>query len=240
MARLYDSLDSTNDEARRLSEQGETGPLWLRSLKQTKGRGRRGRTWYSEPGNLFATGLITLECSPAEAANLSFVAALAVAEAIDHHVPQNLVSLKWPNDVLIEGRKTSGILLESWQGANGFHIAIGIGVNVLTYPHAMDQQITCVARHLLNGQPTVTVEILFEALRRHFQTWFDVWVEAGFAPIAQAWLTRATGVGQPIMVRLQHETLEGRFLGLSMTGALQLEQRDGTIADVAAGDVFFT
>ena len=237
--RLYDTLDSTNDEARRLSDGGETGPLWVRSLEQTKGRGRRGRTWLGEPGNLFTTGLFTLTCGPAEAANLSFVAALAVAEAIDPHVAQGSVSLKWPNDVLIAGKKTSGILLESWHGPAGFHLAVGIGVNVRTRPDGVDQPITCVADHVPARQPDVSAEILFDTLRDRFHDWFDLWAQMGFAPVAQAWLARATGVGQPITVRLPQETLEGRFYGLAVNGALQLEQADGAILDVTAGDVFF-
>ncbi|AMS29054.1 hypothetical protein AEM38_05550 [Hyphomonadaceae bacterium UKL13-1] len=237
--RLYDTIDSTNDEARRLSEGGETGPLWVRSLEQTKGRGRRGRTWLGQPGNLFTTGLFTLSCGPAEAANLSFVAALAVAEAIDPFVAQGAVSLKWPNDVLIGGKKTSGILLESWQGPYGFHLAVGIGVNVRTSPDGIDQPITCVADHVPTGYSPMSAEVLFEGLRARFHDWFDVWTKLGFAPIAGAWLARASGVGQPIIVRLPHETLEGRFHGLAPSGALQLEQPDGTIHEVTAGDVFF-
>jgi BirA family biotin operon repressor/biotin-[acetyl-CoA-carboxylase] ligase len=237
--RLYDTIDSTNDEARRLTEGGETGPLWVRSLEQTKGRGRRGRTWLGEPGNLFTTGLFTLTCGPAEAANLSFIAALGVAEAVDPHVTDGLVSLKWPNDVLIAGKKTSGILLESWQGPYGFHVAVGIGVNVRTRPNNMDQPITCVADHVRYGHPPVSAEILFEALRERFQKWFNLWAQAGFAAIAETWLMRASGVGEPIIVRLPHETLEGRFYGLARNGALQLKQADGTIVEVTAGDVFF-
>lgn len=237
--RLYDTIDSTNDEARRLTEGGETGPLWVRSLEQTNGRGRRGRTWLGDPGNLFTTGLFPLTCGPAEAANLSFVAALAVAEAIDPHVTSGAVSLKWPNDVLIAGKKTSGILLESWQGPYGFHLAVGIGVNVRTRPDGIDQPITCVADHVPFSQSQVSAEVLFEALRHRFHTWFDIWAQAGFAPIAEAWLARASGVGQPIIVRLPHETLEGHFHGLSPTGALQLAQTNSTILDVTAGDVFF-
>ena len=237
--RLYDTIDSTNDEARRLSEGGEVGPLWVRALEQAKGRGSRGRSWLGEPGNLFTTGLFTLTCGPAEAANLSFVAALAVAEAIDCFVPPHEVSLKWPNDVLIDGRKTSGILLESWQGPHGFHLAIGIGVNVRTSPDGIDQPITCVSDHLRTGQSPVSAEILFEGLQARFHDWFDLWSQQGFAPIAKAWLARASGLGQPMIVRLPHETLEGRFHGLAAGGALQLEQADGTIVDVTAGDVFF-
>jgi BirA family biotin operon repressor/biotin-[acetyl-CoA-carboxylase] ligase len=183
--------------------------------------------------------LFTLTCGPAEAANLSFVAALAVAEAIDPHVTQGSVSLKWPNDVLIAGKKTSGILLESWHGSSGFHLAVGIGVNVRTRPDGVEQPITCVADHVPFSHPPVSAENLFEALRDRFHDWFDLWARMGFAPVAQAWLARASGVGQPIIVRLPQETLEGRFHGLAPNGALQLEQADGPILEVTAGDVFF-
>jgi BirA family transcriptional regulator, biotin operon repressor / biotin---[acetyl-CoA-carboxylase] ligase len=234
-----DQIDSTNDEARRRADAGATGPLWIRANSQTKGRGRRGRSWLSEPGNLFMTGLLTLDCTPLEAANLSFVTALAVAQAIDHFVDQREVLLKWPNDVLLAGQKTSGILLESWTSPHGLQIAIGIGVNVVTKPENLDQGITCIADHALPDRNHCDAATLFTYILHHFHNSLALWREQGFEPIRVAWLARAKGLGQPIVARLPHETLEGLFRGLGRDGALELELPNGRRRDVTAGDVFF-
>lgn len=235
-----DSVTSTNDEIRRLADGGATGPLWVRAVTQTKGRGRRGRSWLSEPGNLFMTGLLTLDCKPAEAANLSFLTALAVAEAIDHFVKPSQIQLKWPNDVLIQGCKTSGILLESWTSAQGLQVAIGIGINVVTMPDNIEQKITCIAHHAAPDKGICDAATLFILVVWHFHDWLAIWREQGFAPIRTAWLSRAKGLGQPITARLPHETIEGVFQGLAQDGALELVLADGTMRLVTAGDVFYT
>jgi BirA family transcriptional regulator, biotin operon repressor / biotin---[acetyl-CoA-carboxylase] ligase len=232
-------VDSTNEEVRRRADAGATGPLWIRADSQTKGRGRRGRSWLSAPGNLFMTGLLTLDCTPAQAANLSFVTALAVAEAIDHFVEPKNVQLKWPNDVLICGAKTSGILLESWNAQNGFQVAVGIGINVVTMPENVDQMITCVAHHQVPSRNHCDSATLFGFVLQHFHSRLAQWHEHGFEPICDAWLARARGLGDPIVVRLPNETLEGVFKGLGRDGALTVELSDGKQRHVTAGDVFF-
>jgi BirA family transcriptional regulator, biotin operon repressor / biotin---[acetyl-CoA-carboxylase] ligase len=240
IATLYfTTIDSTNDEVRRHANQGALGPLWVRAATQTNGRGRRGRSWLSEPGNLFMTGLLTLDYSPQEAANLSFVAALAVAEAIENYVPPHLVDLKWPNDVLIDGHKSSGILLESWTSQAGLQIAIGIGINVVTPPANIDQKITCIGYHQIPDSNRCEAATLFEFVLRSFHYWLALWREQGFYPVREAWLSKARGLGQPIVARLPHETLEGIFVGLGHDGALEIEMLDGTRRHITAGDVFF-
>jgi len=107
----YAELDSTNEEARRLAEAGETGPLWISAARQTAGRGRRGRAWDTPAGNLAATLLLWPQASQAVTGQLSFAAALAAAEMVQHFAPDAAVTVKWPNDVLAEGRKIAGILL---------------------------------------------------------------------------------------------------------------------------------
>lgn len=236
---VLDTVDSTNDEVRRRADAGAVGPLWVRAASQTNGRGRRGRSWLSEPGNLFMTALLTLNCTPIQAANLSFVAALAVAEAIDHFVDQTQVALKWPNDVLINGHKTSGILLESWTSEAGLQIAIGIGVNVVTMPENIDQKITCLAAHRMPHVSSCDAEHVANLVVAHFHKWLAQWHLQGFEPIREAWLDRATGLGQEITAKLPHETLQGVFRGLSHDGALDLELPDSTRRQVTAGDIFF-
>jgi BirA family transcriptional regulator, biotin operon repressor / biotin---[acetyl-CoA-carboxylase] ligase len=237
---FLDSVDSTNDEVRRLADAGAVGPLWVRAFSQTKGRGRRGRSWLSEPGNLFMTGLLTLKVSPLEAANLSFLTALAVGEAIDPFVEPTNVALKWPNDVLIGGKKTSGILLESWAAPGGLHVAIGIGINVVTRPQGVDQEITCVADHALSSNIKCDAQTLFNSVIAHFHQWLDLWQNHGFDPIVGAWLDRAKGLGQPMVARLPHESVEGIFKGIGRDGALELLMADGNLRRITAGDVFFS
>jgi BirA family transcriptional regulator, biotin operon repressor / biotin---[acetyl-CoA-carboxylase] ligase len=232
-------VTSTNDIVRERAREGALGPLWIRATSQTKGRGRRGRSWLSAPGNLFMTGLLTLEVRPSEAANLSFVAALAVAEAVEAVVPPSLIGLKWPNDVLLDGQKCCGILLESWDSAAGLQIAIGIGINVLSQPDNIDQIITCLADHALPDSNDCEAATLFEFVLSSFHYWLALWREQGFEVIRTAWLERALGLGQPIIVRLPNETCEGIFVGLASDGALNLQLSNGRLRQISAGDVFF-
>jgi BirA family transcriptional regulator, biotin operon repressor / biotin---[acetyl-CoA-carboxylase] ligase len=233
------TVTSTNDIVRERASEGALGPLWVRATSQTKGRGRRGRSWLGAPGNLFMTGLLTLDVSPSQAANLSFVAALAVAEAIEAVVPSSLVGLKWPNDVLLDGQKCCGILLESWESTFGLQVVVGIGINVKSQPDNIDQAITCLADHALPNSNACDAATLFEFVLSSFHYWLALWREQGFEVIRDAWLARAMGVGQPIVARLPNETLEGVFVGLAPDGALLLQRADGLMRQISAGDVFF-
>src|SRR6185437_13962094 len=124
----YDEIDSTNAEARRRAEVGEAGPVWITAAVQTAGRGRRGRSWSTARGNLAATLLMTTDAPPVEAAQVSFVAALAAAELADACLGEGVARLKWPNDVLVHGKKAVGILDESGPRPDGrLWLAVGIG-----------------------------------------------------------------------------------------------------------------
>ena len=132
-----------------MAERGETGPLWIVARRQSAGRGRRGREWSSETGNLAATLLTVVRRPPAEAAQLTFVAALAVADLLDAYAPPALVSIKWPNDVMLDDRKASGILLESGaHDSGGLWLAVGIGVNLAHAPTNTERPATALADHL--------------------------------------------------------------------------------------------
>ena len=131
----FDEIDSTNAEARRRAESGEAGPLWITAALQTAGRGRRGREWETPVGNLAATCLFVTDRAPAEAAQVSFVAALAVFDLARAIAPSARIALKWPNDLLVEGGKAAGILVESGPRAGGgLWLAVGIGVNLVYAP----------------------------------------------------------------------------------------------------------
>jgi BirA family biotin operon repressor/biotin-[acetyl-CoA-carboxylase] ligase len=224
----FDELDSTNSEARRRAEAGEAGPLWITALRQTAGRGRRGRSWETGQGNLAATLLMTTEREPRDAAQVSFIAALAVSDLARAYLPASRVKVKWPNGVLVEsGQRPEG----------GLWLAIGTGINLLKAPeHAERPAITLSAATLT---PPPEPRVALEGLAAAFADWLEVWDEKGFAAIAAAWTERAQGLGQACSVRLPTETIEGVAEGLDSDGALRLRLADGALRRITAGDVFF-
>ena len=236
----FASLDSTNAEARRLAEAGERGPVWITAEEQTAGRGRRGRAWSTGRGNLAATCLFACERPPAQAAQIAFVAALAVAETFDAFTPASLVSIKWPNDVLIGGRKAAGILVESGPHAGGgLWVAVGCGLNLVHAPTDAERPATTAAEHLAGDQggapsASAALTILAEAFARRL----EVWNVYGFEPIADAWTRRAEGLNRPCVARLDQETIEGVAEGLDPDGALRLRTASGALRRITAGDVF--
>lgn len=238
---ILDETDSTNAEARRRAEAGEAGPLWITARRQTAGRGRRGRKWESESGNLASTLLLLTRKSPAEAAQLTFAASLAVADFLDRYVPPALVTIKWPNDVLLDGRKTSGILIESGPApSGGLWLAVGIGVNLNRTPGDTERPATCIAEHLsqcVAAPPTV--DEAAKALAETFGVWLDRWTTLGFQPILDAWTARTPGLHGPCTARLANETLAGVADGVEADGSLRLKLPDGSLRIISAGDVFF-
>ncbi len=234
----YDELDSTNAEARRRAERGETGPVWITAKRQTAGRGRRGRNWETGAGNLAATWLATTDLPPATAAQISFVAALAVHDLAAAYVPAALVTLKWPNDPLIAGRKTSGILVESGpHPAGGLWLAVGVGVNLARPPENPERPATSFAEHM-RAPPPKPLEAL-AVLAEAFERWRGIWERLGFPPIAEAWTARAHGLGEPCVARLPDEEVRGVAEGLDPDGALRLRTAAGVVRRITAGDVFF-
>lgn len=234
----FDEIDSTNAEAARRAGAGDIGPYWLVASKQTAGRGRRGRSWTSDPGNLFVTYLGASERPPGEIALLSFAVALAVADVADNAIGRPAALVKWPNDVMILGRKISGILLESGSlGAGRTWMAIGIGVNIASAPTDVEQPIAALSS-FANGKP-ITVDAVEQLLRRRLGFWAGRLEREGFAPIREAWLARAHGMGASATARLGQEEVTGIIRGLGEDGALQLELPDGRTRLITAGEVFF-
>ena len=232
----YDELDSTNAEGRRQAEAGEAGPLWITAATQTAGRGRRGRTWDSGQGNLAATLLLRPARPLAEWPQLSFAAAIATADMAARFAPWSVIAVKWPNDVLADGRKLSGILLET-AGPSSMDqaLAIGIGVNLKTYP--TETEFPAISLGALGARPPLPDEAL-ALLATGFAGWYEVWLAEGFAPIRDAWLARAAGLGQRIRARLPDMERSGIFEGIDADGALLLNEAGRTRA-IAAGEVFF-
>ena len=235
----FDTLDSTNAEARRRAEAGEAGPLWIAARVQTAGRGRRGRAWSTGEGDLAATLLTITDRAPADAARFAFVAALATADLAALYVPEALVRLKWPNDLLLDGRKASGVLIESGARPDGrLWLAIGIGVNLRHAPDA-ERPATALADHLrADVAATPTPNIALSQLAKAFARRTALWDQDGFAAIARAWTARAAHLGEPCEARLPGETVTGVAEGLEPDGALRLRLSDGAVRRITAGDVF--
>lgn len=231
----FDEITSTNAGALERARAGEAGPLWLTARTQSAGRGRRGSVWVSQPGNLYATLLLT-DPSPKEGApQLSFVAALALHDAVADCAPQlgPMLTLKWPNDLLLDGAKLAGILIE---GASEpvFAVAVGIGVNCAHHPDDTPYP----AADLAAAGALVTPERLFGALSAAMARRLEQWqCGAGFAGIRADWLKRAAGLGKDIRVRLPERELSGRFEGVDEAGRLLLQGEDGRTT-VTAGEVF--
>lgn len=225
----YAELDSTNEEARRLAEAGEVGPVWITAARQTAGRGRRGRAWETAAGNLATTLLLRPDAPQAVAGQLSFAAALAGAEMASHFAPAANITVKWPNDVLAEGKKLAGLLLE---GGSGW-LGVGIGVNLAHHP----ENLPATSLPQLGVAPP-SCDAALTVLAARFAHWYDAWMRDGFPILRDAWLKRASGLGAPITARLPHETRQGVFEGIDAAGALLLNE-GGQVRAIAAGEVFF-
>ena len=236
---VLEDVGSTNTEAFKRAEAGERGPLWIAARRQTQGRGRSGRRWGSEPGNLYASLLQTIECPKPAVAQVSLLAGVAVIDAIRAAaggVRMAGLRLKWPNDVLIGTAKCAGILPESIGKADDAEvtIVIGIGINLAWHPTDIDRPAT----HLDAHGVSVTPETMLAALAAAVHSWLDVWQGgAGFARVRAAWLERAGPIGEAAEVNTGAERISGTFLGLASDGALLLRDVHGLQRTITYGDV---
>ncbi|MEM7429463.1 MAG: biotin--[acetyl-CoA-carboxylase] ligase [Pseudomonadota bacterium] len=231
----FGEIDSTNLEAVRRAERGESGPLWIWAEQQLAGRGRMGRSWVSETGNLYATLLLPLNAGE-RASDLSFVTVLSVCDAAVASLPDEAAGklmLKWPNDLLLDGEKAAGILLE--QAGSGA-IAIGCGLNLGNVPASgLRRPATGLALH----GASVTASSALAHLAKAMDHWLRIWRRSGFGTVRQAWLARAAGQGQVITVSQGEGTLQGTFKTLDDMGALILELPDGCEQRILAADIEF-
>jgi BirA family biotin operon repressor/biotin-[acetyl-CoA-carboxylase] ligase len=224
-------IDSTNESCRLRAKAGEAAGLVIRADRQTAGRGRRGRTWNSPAGNLYASLLLRPNRPVSEAA-LGFAAVTAIGDVAESLLPrERAVQHKWPNDLLIDGRKTSGILLETEPG----FLVLGIGVNIASHPDDTPYPATDLVRE---GAAPIAAHALLERFLAAFAPLYEQWAADGFAALLPAWRRRAAGLGEAIEVRLERETLSGLFRDLEPDGTLRLVLSDGTERRIAAGDVY--
>lgn len=230
---------STNAECMDRARAGDAGDLWITAERQTGGRARRGRSWVSEPGNLYASLLLINPAPWSAMASLPLAVTVAVYDAVAAVLPggQARFRIKWPNDLLIDGGKTAGILIESETVGDGrTAVVIGCGLNVAHRPDAGLYQTTCLREH----GSAATPQELFARLVVSMDATIARWDKGrGVGAIRDAWLERADGIGKPVTVNLPDRQIHGLFDGIDGDGRLVLAASDGTRQLIASGDVFF-
>ena len=239
-----EETESTNSACLQAAKDGDPGHLWIRAERQMAGRGSRGRFWVSGPGNLFASLLLVDPAPVASLANLTFVAALGVHEAIAAlaaaHGEASDIALKWPNDVLVSARKVSGILLESHElivaGDARRSVIVGIGVNCMSHPRDVPYRATDLA---VEGMP-VPARDMMERVATGVDNWLKRWDRGtNFGEIRRHWLAHAANLSKRIDVRLPNREVSGIFEGIDDKGMLCLRLDDGDLATISSAEVFF-
>ncbi|MBK5263673.1 MAG: biotin--[acetyl-CoA-carboxylase] ligase [Alphaproteobacteria bacterium] len=230
--RTIKQTGSTNADLIALAKQGVAEGFWLRAEQQSGGRGRMARRWESPQGNLYCSTLVRLRPHDPPPGTLALVAVVAVHEAVSLYMPSERVLIKWPNDLLVDGAKLCGILLERADDA----IVIGIGLNMAHHPEGLDRPVTSMAN---SGAGKIDPGYFLETLADIFARWLEVWRVQGLAPIRTQWLKYAHGEGSALKANLPDGTVvEGLFSGIGMDGALILRLANGTSHVIHAGDIF--
>jgi BirA family transcriptional regulator, biotin operon repressor / biotin---[acetyl-CoA-carboxylase] ligase len=225
----HERIGSTSDEAKRLATEGAPHGTVVHADEQVAGRGRLGRTWFSPAGNLYLSVILRLNVPPERGGELSFLAALAVSDAVNGLLPKQVrATLKWPNDVLVQDGKIAGILVEQVGDVR----ILGMGLNIIEAPRNAPYKTAT----LVSAGGIGSVEGARDILLERLGFWLDTWTEEGFWPIRQAWLSRAHPIGTPLRASLGGRTEEGTFAGLDEDGALLLDTDQGR-KRIIAGDV---
>ncbi|MBB5073106.1 BirA family biotin operon repressor/biotin-[acetyl-CoA-carboxylase] ligase [Bartonella callosciuri] len=238
----YESVDSTNRIAQQKAQAGHKGYLWVVAQEQTQGRGRRGRAWFSPKGNLYSSLLLIDDIVHQTAAQLGFVAGVSMVEAVkqfikDEKQVNNIIGLKWPNDILLRGAKSSGVLLEIFKlPSQQYALVIGIGMNVKYYyedaPYPTSS-LKNIGLHIEAGQ-------LFTVLTEYFSKNYLLWKQSGGSEIIrEKWLSSSAHLGQHIKVVNGERSIEGIFDGLDRDFNCIIKQKNGQHAIITAGDVHF-
>lgn len=232
----FAEIDSTNEEAKRLAHAGGGHGAVIWAKKQSAGKGRMGRIWVSQEGNLFVSVLLKPQKPLIEFSQLSFVAANAALEALRPLMPKGArLACKWPNDILLGGKKLGGILLESFQaGDMGSWVVVGLGLNIENCPAKMEFPATCLKDE---GVELVSAKIVLSRFIHHFIEEYNLWSNRGFAPIRKRWTEAAWGKGKKLRARMPDNEIEGVFDGIDAHGALILKL-GGKKQKILAADVF--
>jgi BirA family biotin operon repressor/biotin-[acetyl-CoA-carboxylase] ligase len=247
----YDEIGSTSTEASRAAERGDVGEVWFAALKQTAGRGRRGRAWETPSGNLAASLMIVPDCDPAVAATLGFVAGVALNRALAATLPNGVlktgidgadgpghrIALKWPNDLLADGEKLAGILLEAQKREDGrLAIVIGFGVNVVSAPSGLPYPATSL--DALGA--AITAETIFAALADEWVVAYELWDNGeNVGDILRLWRASAAGIGAEVAVKRDADVVRGIFETIDDSGRLIVRGADNSRVAISAGDVHF-
>lgn len=207
--------------------------------QQLHGRGRLGRHWVSPVGNFYASIILRPDCTLNASAGLSLLTSVALGEALADLGPDNLdLALKWPNDILINRAKVAGILLENVGDHRGrvAFVVIGTGVNLRSAPENAAYPVTCLDAA---GFRELTPLDLLIAYTVRLEIWLDRWQRDGFAKVRSAWRDKAFGLGSAVRLRLEQEEIDGVFVDLTEGGGLLIEEANGRLREVVAGDVVY-
>jgi len=234
----FDEIESTNLIALDYAHNADPGKLWITAKKQSRGKGSRGRMWVSKPGNLYASLLISTDIPPDKLANLTFVASLAVYDSLKKILPEKQLDLKWPNDLLLNHAKISGILLENHPRHNqNSAVIIGVGVNCNSNPDNTNYPAT----NILKAGYVTEPEIVFQYLVSEMNYWLDIWDNGmNFSTIRTEWLDRAIGVGKEITVKMPRHEMHGIFEKLDLNGCLILKTADNRLHTISSADIFIS
>lgn len=237
-AHFYPECESTNNIAVQAAIGGQQSPLWVIAGRQTGGRGRKGRTWVSEPGNLYTSLVFRPQLAPKDLTALPYVAALSVRDAVIALGASSAeAQCKWPNDILLNGKKVSGILIESSaRSAEKLdYIVIGIGINLAHFPSNAAFPATSLKEQL--GK-LATPQQAIQALARSLRARLDVWDVNDFDPVREEWTACAWGLGQTRVVSTASESFEATLIGLDENGGLLAKTPEGIVREIVAADIF--
>lgn len=241
----FDEIDSTNEEARRRLDDATTKPQWFVAKRQSAGRGRRGRQWVSNEGNVFATALFRFEGEAEKASLLSYMTALAVHDTLADYVDGDALKFKWPNDIRYKRQKLCGMLLESGRQSDGLWIAAGIGINRLHAPDNVGQKTISIAEIIETSREQhklPDLKDMVESLAFHYEKRLYEFIHKGFTPkMRQEWLDRAESLGDTITVSQgvagKPMAVTGKVLDLSDTGELVIETTDQGLIHISSGEI---
>lgn len=226
----YASLPSTQDYVKELAEEGLPEGTVVQAIEQRDGRGRHGRKWFSPMGNLYMSVLLRPDCDAKQAGQLSFVAAVALSEAMSDVLEEgHKKTLKWPNDILIDGKKVSGILIEKVDDA----YVLGMGVNIMNPPD------DAVSLNQVTWEIQVPVHPFRDKVLDKLKYYYEIWQKDGFVPIRDLWMKEAHGLNKNIKISFGDNKKEGVFKEINKEGFLIIEDAKGKIIDINSGEVYF-
>jgi len=233
----FDEVSSTNSLALEKASELSEFPAWFTARSQTKGRGRGGKPWVSQEGNLFASYLSYQTEPLSQVTELGFLCALAAFDAVCDVAPHcaEWLHLKWPNDILLSQKKLAGILLETEKAPDqdGWYLVAGFGINLSSHPEDADWPAT----HLSTEKFQVSSDACLTALVKHMSNWSAVYEAKGFAPIREAWVTRGPELGSSMAVKHHGTKISGSYGGLDHDGALLMIRETGELTKIIVGQV---